>query len=157
MLLVWGPVVQWLVQRFRSERLRVRSRRSATFRTVGPCKKAVFACLATFTFTRPAERKKIFLRIAVSTMGRKLAGLLAGPEPVEARRGTQAGPAARGSWKILPDYRWISTTTGLASFATIMCVTISNTTSCLLYLQARRWRQDQSLLSSNSFLAEDCW
>ena len=28
---VWGPVVQWLVQRFRSERLRVRSRRSATF------------------------------------------------------------------------------------------------------------------------------
>ena len=27
----WGPVVQWLVQRFRSERLRVRSRRSATF------------------------------------------------------------------------------------------------------------------------------
>ena len=26
-----GPVVQWLVQRFRSERLRVRSRRSATF------------------------------------------------------------------------------------------------------------------------------
>ena len=30
-LLVWGPVVQWLVQRFRSERLRVRSRRSATF------------------------------------------------------------------------------------------------------------------------------
>ena len=30
-MLVWGPVVQWLVQRFRSERLRVRSRRSATF------------------------------------------------------------------------------------------------------------------------------
>ena len=28
---MWGPVVQWLVQRFRSERLRVRSRRSATF------------------------------------------------------------------------------------------------------------------------------
>ena len=28
---VWGPVVQWLVQRFRSERLRVRSRWSATF------------------------------------------------------------------------------------------------------------------------------
>ena len=28
---VWGPVVQWLLQRFRSERLRVRSRRSATF------------------------------------------------------------------------------------------------------------------------------
>ena len=28
---LWGPVVQWLVQRFRSERLRVRSRRSATF------------------------------------------------------------------------------------------------------------------------------
>ena len=27
----WGPVVQWLVQRFWSERLRVRSRRSATF------------------------------------------------------------------------------------------------------------------------------
>ena len=26
-----GPVVQWLVQRFRSERLRVRSRRSVTF------------------------------------------------------------------------------------------------------------------------------
>ena len=31
MLLVRGPVVQWLVQRFRSERLWVRSRRSATF------------------------------------------------------------------------------------------------------------------------------
>ena len=31
LLFVWGPVVQWLVQRFRSERLRVRSRRSATF------------------------------------------------------------------------------------------------------------------------------
>ena len=29
--LMWGPVVQWLVQRFQSERLRVRSRRSATF------------------------------------------------------------------------------------------------------------------------------
>ena len=49
----WGPVVQWLVQRFRSERLRVRSWRSATFtpsahvRRHGPCKKAVFACLAT--------------------------------------------------------------------------------------------------------------
>ena len=28
---VRGPVVQWLVQRFRSERLRLRSRRSATF------------------------------------------------------------------------------------------------------------------------------
>ena len=28
---MWGPVVQWLVRRFRSERLRVRSRRSATF------------------------------------------------------------------------------------------------------------------------------
>ena len=27
----WGPVVQWSVQRFQSERLRVRSRRSATF------------------------------------------------------------------------------------------------------------------------------
>ena len=30
-IIVWGPVVQWLVRRFRSERLRVRSRRSATF------------------------------------------------------------------------------------------------------------------------------
>ena len=29
--LMWGPVVQWLVQPFRSERLRVRSRWSATF------------------------------------------------------------------------------------------------------------------------------
>ena len=28
---MWGPVVQWFVQRIRSERLRVRSRRSATF------------------------------------------------------------------------------------------------------------------------------
>ena len=28
---MWCPVVQWFVQRFRSERLRVRSRRSATF------------------------------------------------------------------------------------------------------------------------------
>ena len=28
---MWGLVVQWLVQRFRSERLRIRSRRSATF------------------------------------------------------------------------------------------------------------------------------
>ena len=40
-----APWWKWLVLRFRSERLRVRSRRSATFHTVR--KKAVFACLAT--------------------------------------------------------------------------------------------------------------
>ena len=49
---VWGPVVQSLVQRFRSERLRVQSRQSATFTPsahVRTKKKAVFAhaCLAT--------------------------------------------------------------------------------------------------------------
>ena len=43
---MWGPVVQWLVQRFRTERLRVRSRRSVTFTpSARPCK--VFTCLAT--------------------------------------------------------------------------------------------------------------
>ena len=52
------PWWKWLVRRFRSERLRVRSRRSATFTpSAHACKKAVFACLATdvkqdaFTFT----------------------------------------------------------------------------------------------------------
>ena len=42
------PSCKWFVQCFQSERLRVRPRRrSATFHTVGPCKKAVFACWAT--------------------------------------------------------------------------------------------------------------
>ena len=40
------PWCKWLVLRFWSERLRVRSRRSAIFQT-GRCRKAVFACLAT--------------------------------------------------------------------------------------------------------------
>ena len=41
------PWCKWLAPRFRSERLRVRIKRSATFHTIGPCKEAVLACLAT--------------------------------------------------------------------------------------------------------------
>ena len=39
--------MQWLVQRFRSEKLRVRSQRSATYTPSALARKAVFACLAT--------------------------------------------------------------------------------------------------------------
>ena len=47
-IVVWGPVVQWLVRRFPAERKVAGSIPTiGDFHTVGPCKKAVFACLAT--------------------------------------------------------------------------------------------------------------